>query len=596
MRRGQQFRNLRNPYRLVLALSPAILAASLFALALTAPSWGVVDDPPGEWRTCAPSSVNRQEVSYAEVGGNFYLAGGTTLKLGMTLQERYDPMTNSWKTVAPLPKALTHIQAVELGGKIYYVGGMEGSTSGPHGPASDTVFVYDPATDSFGEGTPLPAGRDRGAAGTADYNGKIYIAGGQHDPPDGVYNPKSKPWFDVYNPATKSWTQLPDMPRKRDHFQGAVVDGKFYAIGGRDFLINATTTAVDVYDLSQGATGTWRTLDTALPTPRGGFATAVLGKEILVIGGEGGGIAHSEVEAYDTVTNTWRALEPIPTYGGGRHGTQAAVYDGGVYIAAGSNEQGTSPTNVHEAFFLNGSTTTTCKPLGDTTAPVVTKSPTQSLNANFALAATTVPVKIQWAATDSGGVAGYELEQSINGGAFTPVALPSATAKTITPKLAAGNTYSFQVRAKDQAGNLSAWEQGPTFKVNFLQESNSAIGYTGTWSTQSITSASGGTLKYASAAGNSASLTSISNALNIAWIAPKTTDRGKAEVRVDGTLASTVDLYSSTLQPRRSAFVKNSLDPAVAHTLEVGVLGTKNASSSGTRVDVDAFVVLEKVP
>jgi hypothetical protein len=30
--------------------------------------------------------------------------------------------------------------------------------------------------------------------------------------------------------------------------------------------------------------------------------------------------------------------------------------------------------------------------------------------------------------------------------------------------------------------------------------------------------------------------------------------------------------------------------------VEVRVLGTKNASSSGTRVDVDAFVVLEKMP
>ena len=65
---------------------------------------------------------------------------------------------------------------------------------------------------------------------------------------------------------------------------------------------------------------------------------------------------------------------------------------------------------------------------------------------------------------------------------------------------------------------------------------------------------------------------------------------------MDGTLANTVDLYSSTLQVRKSGFVKNALNPAVAHTVKVRVLGTKNASSSGRRVDVDAFVVLEKVP
>jgi large repetitive protein len=348
---------IRNPYRLLLALSGAILSAIFFALALMAhSSWGV-EDLPGGWQTCAPSGTIRQEVSYTEVGGKFYLAGGTTNKLGLTLQERYDPAVDSWSQVAPLPKGLTHIQAVELDGKIYYVGGMEGSIDGPHGPSSGTVFIYNPVTNSFSKGTPMPAGRERGAAGTAVYNGKIYIAGGQHDPPDGVYNPRSKPWFDVYDPATRSWTQLPNMPRARDHFHAAVVNGKFYASGGRQTRDINIVTAVDVYDLSQGTTGTWQTLNTALPTPRSGFTTAVLGKEILVIGGEGGGIAHNEVEAYDTAANTWRTLEPMPT---GRHGIQATVYNGGVYVAAGANKQGASPTNVHEAFFLDG--TATCTP------------------------------------------------------------------------------------------------------------------------------------------------------------------------------------------------------------------------------------------
>jgi N-acetylneuraminic acid mutarotase len=354
----------RNPYgRLLLALATAVLAASLFVLALTAPSWGVADLP-GEWQTLAPSGMDRQEVSYTVVGGKFYLAGGTTNKFGMTLHERYDPVADSWSQVAPLPKGLTHIQAVELGGKIYYVGGMEGSPNGPHGPSSDTVFVYDPATDSFSEGAPMMSGRERGAAGTAVYDGKIYIAGGQHDAPDGVYNPTSKPWFDVYNPVTEAWVQLPDMPRARDHFHAAVVDGKFYAIGGRQTRDVNIVTAVDVYDLSQGSGGTWQTLDTALPTPRSGFATAVLGREILVIGGEGNGIAYNTVEAYDTATNSWRELQPMPT---ARHGIQAAVYNGGVYVAAGANDQGASPTNVHEAFLDTSPTIAPRKPKGKIT-------------------------------------------------------------------------------------------------------------------------------------------------------------------------------------------------------------------------------------
>jgi hypothetical protein len=35
-----------------------------------------------------------------------------------------------------------------------------------------------------------------------------------------------------------------------------------------------------------------------------------------------------------------------------RHGTQAAVCDGGMYIPAGSTQEGRAPTSVFETFFL----------------------------------------------------------------------------------------------------------------------------------------------------------------------------------------------------------------------------------------------------
>jgi hypothetical protein len=53
----------------------------------------------------------------------------------------------------------------------------------------------------------------------------------------------------------------------------------------------------------------------------------------------------------------------------------------------------------------------------------------------------------------------------------------------------------------------------------------------------------------------------------------------------------TADLYAATAQPRKMLFTKSWTTPQ-NHTLEIRVLGTKNASSSGKRVDVDAFVAL----
>jgi hypothetical protein len=226
--------------------------------------------------------------------------------------------------------------------------------------------------------------------------------------------------------------------------------------------------------------------------------------------------------------------------------------------------------------------------------PEVTKAGAPNLLANQTISTSgTLPVRISWSATDSDGIAAYEVQQSTDGGAWTNVALSSATATSATPKLEAGKTYQFQVRAKDSAGNWSEWEQGSKFKVNVLQETDTTIAYNpGAWSTQSLSTASGGTLRYASASGNSAKLSLGAGVLSAAWVGPRGTDRGKAEVWVDGAKAKDLDLYSSTAQPRRMLFTANGLSASTAHTVEVKVLGTKNASSSGTRADVDAFVVL----
>ena len=76
----------------------------------------------------------------------------------------------------------------------------------------------------------------------------------------------------------------------------------------------------------------------------------------------------------------------------------------------------------------------------------------------------------------------------------------------------------------------------------------------------------------------------------VAVVATKGKDRGKAGIYVDGVLKATVDLYSTTTKARQVVFA--AALGAGAHTVQVKVLGTKNASSKGKRVDLDAIVVL----
>jgi hypothetical protein len=229
-------------------------------------------------------------------------------------------------------------------------------------------------------------------------------------------------------------------------------------------------------------------------------------------------------------------------------------------------------------------------PLPTDTTPPAVQSPQHDLPTGGKLGATTVPTKLTWSAADAEGtVVGYEVQKSVNGGAFSSVGLPSATATTKTLQLEPGNTYQFRVRATDSAGNTSEWAEEAAFLLDVQQESGAGVEYAGVWEQQALTSAYGGNLRYASVKGSSAQFTFTGQ--DVAWVSTKGPNMGKATVSVDGVLAKTIDLYSSTAQHRKILFSRSGL-PTGSHTVMVQVSGAKQAASSGTRVDVDAFVAL----
>ncbi|HJU57906.1 MAG TPA: kelch repeat-containing protein, partial [Actinomycetota bacterium] len=244
---------------------------------------------PGSWERLADAPAIRSEASYVNLNGKLHLIGW------IKAHHVYDPVTNSWTNKAPLPVQLHHVQAVVVGGKIYVVGGL---TSWPGGDVN-TVYIYNPTTNAWTQGAPMPVGR--GAGATVVHNGKIYYAGGLHA---GVAVSN----FDVYDPTTNSWSSLPNMPRVREHFHAAVVNGKLWATGGRNVAVNSTISQTDAFNFT---TGQWETGFAPIPTQRGGFGVGVAGNEVIVFGGEGGGISKPAVEAYNTSTNTWRQLAPM---------------------------------------------------------------------------------------------------------------------------------------------------------------------------------------------------------------------------------------------------------------------------------------------
>lgn len=234
----------------------------------------------------------------------------------------------------------------------------------------------------------------------------------------------------------------------------------------------------------------------------------------------------------------------------------------------------------------------------DKTKPAVVQPIKVRLRVNVALGSgDTLPAFLfNWSGNDPGAAASglhrYRLRQSINGGALQGVSLATPLATTRTRNLNPANTIQYTLDAVDVAGNVSTPAVTPTLLADLRQETDASIVDTGSWATQGSANVSGGTTQFASTAGHTATFSFVGT--SIGWVSIKGWNRGIAEVRVDGVLKETVDLYNATVQVKRVVFVLNNL-PDGAHTIEIKVLGTKNVLSGGTRVDVDAFELLDPI-
>ena len=69
-------------------------------------------------------------------------------------------------------------------------------------------------------------------------------------------------------------------------------------------------------------------------------------------------------------------------------------------------------------------------------------------------------------------------------------------------------------------------------------------------------------------------------------------DRGKIEVFIDGKSQGVVDTYSASTVRQKEYFSKDDLTAGI-HTIQLKVLNEKQAASSGTKIELDAFEILD---
>jgi subtilisin family serine protease len=201
------------------------------------------------------------------------------------------------------------------------------------------------------------------------------------------------------------------------------------------------------------------------------------------------------------------------------------------------------------------------------------------------LNAGSVLVRVNWpAATDpSSAIAGYEIQSSRAGGAWSASLVRTATQLTANFTLPFGTSVRFRVRAQDAVGHWSPWVLGTTTAIVPVDDRSALVKYRGTWSVRSQAAAVGGTLKGASRAGASARLAFTGHA--IAVVAPRMRTRGSAAVYIDGVYVFRLNLRASGLARQ---VVYHRLFPAGGtHSIELRVLGT----APYPRVELDAFII-----
>jgi N-acetylneuraminic acid mutarotase len=270
----------------------------------------------------------RYSLTAATVNGVIYLIGGHAMPPGSQVFKQgllYRPDINNsvaWRRMAPLPfpRAATN-GAVAINGKIYVTGGMDSS-----GVLTNSLFIYDPATNTWGSGAQMPEASVAGVSGAI--NGKLYVL---ITPVQDV-----KPSFSRlyrFDPVTQSWTIR--AASQYNHFAGTggVIGGKFYVVGGGDD--GTIRRELEVYD---PATNTW-TYNGLIPTGRRGAVSAVLNGKLYVAGGGGkkGETVPNKVEMYDPSTNLWTTKRSMPTK---RVAAGATVWNGRFYVFGGLGGDG----------------------------------------------------------------------------------------------------------------------------------------------------------------------------------------------------------------------------------------------------------------
>ncbi len=297
------------------------------------------------WETVDTMVMGRRYAGCCTLEGKIYLFGGgrerystrgPVLSALMTA-EMFDPETGTWRTVAPMNAARLRPAGAAVGGKIYAIGGGD-----------STVERYDPAEDKWEYvGSAMPQNTIGASATVLD--GIVYVTGGLTGSQD---KPEISGTVWSFNPSTNEWKTAGHMATARHLHRSVAYGSKIIIIGGLERGENGWDRALSTVEcFSPEEEVSCTTPLTNLQAPRFEFGAAVVGKNLVILGGLGSievtDRPLATVELYDLQTG--EAPAAGVSMSTGLEGAAVIAFEGRVFVAGGGTNVNGQTTSVSAA-------------------------------------------------------------------------------------------------------------------------------------------------------------------------------------------------------------------------------------------------------
>jgi N-acetylneuraminic acid mutarotase len=266
--------------------SPLISSEDLDARRSSVQSYDPANDT---WASKQRMPAGVSDLAASSVGDAIYVFTGFGSDGFANQVYRYEPATDTWSQTSRVPVYRARFMSEAVAGKVYLIGGSGQADDGPgvggYWYSKAGLEIFDPATNTWSQGTPAPGAINGGASCVLGQ--RIFVF-------DGVVTGATY----IYDTATNTWSEGAPAPEARTWMSCAVSEGKLLLLGGREPLSHEvdpvpvgpdafggkTIESSDLIQEYDPGTNTWREYG-RMPRAREQFAAIPFGRELYLIGG-----------------------------------------------------------------------------------------------------------------------------------------------------------------------------------------------------------------------------------------------------------------------------------------------------------------------